>query len=82
MMFKSVREAGGCLTPSTTTTRFTLTIVIPLVLAGALLVAVAHKANRGPDIALAAEIAAALFEPGDLVVLYPETRFPDLAFFD
>lgn len=65
-----------------TTTGYLLTIALPLVAAICVLVWLATRAAEPPAIAQAAEHVESLYVPGDLVVLFPQDRFPDLEFFD
>lgn len=60
------------------TTRFALTIVLPFVLAAAVIAATLVQARAPAPIVAAAEVVESLHVPGDLVLLYPEARFPDL----
>lgn len=67
---------------STTSTRFILTIVLPLVAAIAAVAVAAHRATQAPEFVQAARVVEAMRADGDLVIVYPEDRFPDLELLD
>ncbi len=64
------------------TVAYTFSIVVPLVVTLALGMLFLQRMDTEPDIARAAARASALFQTGDLVVLYPRERYPDLSYFD
>ncbi len=64
-----------------TTARLLTTIIIPLLVSGTVIGLVGQRLRQPSPLAVAAERVSALYQPGDLVLLHPESRQLDIALF-